>query len=113
MKRKRGTRITSSRKQLTIDSNNTKVITETMTPVDVMNTMLVYDDFDPVTGHGSVPLVSTLFNSIKTQKDARLKELLTAIVNGKPDIVEAMLERDPSLLLEKLDENDYVTALSG
>ncbi len=113
MKRKRRTKLTSSRKQLTIDSNNTKVIEETMAPVDVMNTMLVYDDFGPVTGHGAVPLVSTLFNSIKTQKDARLKELLTAIVNGKPGIVEAMLERDPSLLLEKLDENDYVTALSG
>ncbi len=103
MKRKRGTTMTSSRKPLNIDLKNAKGTEETAIPVDVMNTMLVYDDFDHVTGHGSVPLVSTLFNSIKTQKDARLKELLTAIVNGKPDIVKAILERDPSLLLEKLD----------
>ncbi len=102
-----------SRKQCIIESNNTKVTEEPIAPIDLINSMLEYDDFDSVIGHGAVPLVSTLFNSIKTQKDARLKELLTAIVNGEPDIVEAMLERDPSLLLEKLDEDDYVTALSG
>ncbi len=83
------------------------------TPVDLMNIMLGYDDFNPLKGHGSALLVPTLFNSITTQKIARLKELLTAIVNGKPDKVKAMLEKDPSLLLEKLDENDYVTALTG
>ncbi len=105
--------MTKSRKPLNIDLKNIHVTEEVAAPVDVMNTMLVYDDFDPINGHGAVPLVSTLFNSIKTQKDARLKKLLTAIVNGKPGIVEAMLERDPSLLLEKLDEDDYVTALSG
>ncbi len=89
-------------------------MTEEITaPIDLINIVLGYDGFNPIKGHGAAPLVSTLFNSIKTQKLAHLKELLTAIVNGQPDTVKAMLEKDPSLLLEKLDENDYVTALSG
>lgn len=71
--RKKGTTMARSQKQLTIDSKNTKVAKEIAAPVDVINTMLGYDDFDPVNSHGMMPLVSTLFNSIKTQKVCAIK----------------------------------------
>lgn len=102
----------SSQKQFTTDSKET-VTGDKEAPVDVMNIMLEYDDFDKVMGHGLVPLVPTLFNSIKSQKSARLKHLLTAIVNGNLDETKSILEKDPSLLVEKLEEKDHVVALSG
>ncbi|MHB1948590.1 MAG: hypothetical protein ACYCQI_10820 [Gammaproteobacteria bacterium] len=49
---------------------------ETYVPVGVMNMTLGYEGSDPVSGDAGVPLVSTLFNSIKTQKLARLRTLL-------------------------------------
>jgi hypothetical protein len=103
----------SSQKQFTTDSKETKGTEEKAAPVDVMNIMLEYDDFNKVSGRATVPLVSTLFNSIKTQKLARLRTLLTAIVNGNPDEAKVILDKDPSLLYEKLEEKEFVTALSG
>jgi hypothetical protein len=57
----------------------------------------------------SISLVPTLFNSIKT---TRIKPLLTHIVNGEPIKAKAILDKYPSLVFEKLEE-DFVTALSG
>ena len=91
----------SSQKQFTIDSKET-MTEDKEAPVDVMNIMLEYDDFDKVIGHGLVPLVPTLFNSIKSQKSERLKHLLIAIVNGNLDETKAILEKDPSLLQKQL-----------
>ncbi|MHB1949056.1 MAG: hypothetical protein ACYCQI_13190 [Gammaproteobacteria bacterium] len=86
---------------------------ETHVPVGIMNITLGYEGSDPVSGDAGVPLVSTLFNSIKIQKLARLRTLLTAIVSGDPDGAKAILKKDPSLRLEKLAEGDFVTSLTG
>ncbi|MHB1949332.1 MAG: hypothetical protein ACYCQI_14600 [Gammaproteobacteria bacterium] len=86
---------------------------ETHVPVGIMNITLGYEGSDPVSGDAGVPLVSTLFNSIKTQKLARLRTLLTAIVSGDPATAQRILQQDPSLRLEKLEEKDAVTSLTG
>ncbi len=63
---------------------------------------------------GNALLVSTLFNTIKTRTLApRVRDLLTAIVSGEPDKVTAILDNDPSLLYEKLEGEQFVTAPSG
>lgn len=74
--------MTSSQKQFITDSQDTKLIEEKTAPIDVVNMILKYNDFDEESGHGSVALVPTLFNSIKSQKSVRLKHLLTAIANS-------------------------------
>jgi hypothetical protein len=81
---------------------------------DVINIILGYAGLDPVSGgHGDVPLVSTLFNSIKTQKLTRLRMLLTATVSGMPDEIKKILEEDPSLASTKWEEKENIIALSG
>jgi len=62
---------------------------------------------------GAVPFVHTLFNSIKIERVACLKNLLTAIVFGRIEKVENILKESPFLVLEELDEKEWVTAPSG
>ena len=102
--------MTSSQKQFDTDLKEAK---ETAAPVDLVNIMLEYADYDHESGRGEVPLVSTLFNSIKTQKSVRLKKLLTAIVSGNPDEARALLDKDPSLVLDQLEEKEVVIAPTG
>ncbi|MHB1949552.1 MAG: hypothetical protein ACYCQI_15745, partial [Gammaproteobacteria bacterium] len=81
-------------------------------PDGVMNIMLGYESkVAPKVSNGS--LVPTLFNAIKPRKLKDVKALLTAVVNGKRDEAEALLKEDPSLGLEKLEENDVVISLTG
>jgi hypothetical protein len=105
--------MTNSQKQFNTDLKEAQVIADPTVPVNVTNIMLGYDGCDNVSGHAVAPLVSTLFNTIKTQKLARLRVLLTAVVSGDPDKAKAILEQDPSLLYEKLEEGQFVTAPSG
>jgi hypothetical protein len=86
---------------------------EILAPIDLLNITLKYNEFNEIKGHGSVPLVPTLFNSIKIQKLARLKVLLTAIANGEFCKVKEIIEKDPSLLLDRLEKEDCVETLSG
>lgn len=105
-----------SHAQLDTDSNEGKTIDDTAaTIIDVMNIILTYDGgYADVKGHAEAPLVSTLFNTIKTQKLARIRDLLIAIVSGQPDEVKKILDKDPSFLLyETLEEGQFVTAPSG
>jgi hypothetical protein len=95
-----------ARSQFNVGSKDTE---ETLVPGDVMDIMLGYSNLDNINNHAELPLESTLYNS-RLQK---LKHLLTAIVSGDLDKTKAMLEEDPSLLLEKLEENDYVVSPSG
>ncbi|MHB1947667.1 MAG: hypothetical protein ACYCQI_06090 [Gammaproteobacteria bacterium] len=99
-----------SQKQFDTDIKEAEKITA---PLGVVNTMLGYEGSDPVSGDAGVPLVSTLFNSIKTHKVVRLRTLLTAIVSGDPVKAKGILEIDPSLLRETLEEKDFVTAPTG
>ncbi|HSW69870.1 MAG TPA: hypothetical protein VLI69_06960 [Gammaproteobacteria bacterium] len=93
--------MTSSQKKFDTDEQVT-------VPVDVVNTILEYEGSDILPGHAAVSLVSTLFNCRKT----RLRNLLTASVSGKPNEAKAILERDPSLRLDKLEE-ECVIAPTG
>ncbi|MHB1949461.1 MAG: hypothetical protein ACYCQI_15285, partial [Gammaproteobacteria bacterium] len=81
-------------------------------PLGVVNTMLGYEGSKIAHGTAgtAVSLVSTLFNSIRW---VRLRELLTATVSGDFDKAKAILDIDPSLLREKLEEKDFVTAPTG
>ena len=82
-------------------------------PGGVMNIMLDYDSLDKVSNENpSVPLVPTFFK-FKTERVTRLKPLLEAIVSGNLDKVTAIIEKEPSLLEERLEAKDYVTAPSG
>ena len=86
---------------------------ERIAPLEVRNTILEYADVMPESGNLDRTVSFTpagLFNSVRTQ---RLKALLTAIVSGEPDKAKAILDVDPSLLLEKLEEKDYVIAPTG
>ncbi|MHB1948551.1 MAG: hypothetical protein ACYCQI_10620 [Gammaproteobacteria bacterium] len=100
-----------SQKQFDTDIKEAEKITA---PLGVVNTMLGYEGSSNAvrrTAAGTaVSLVSTLFNSIKT---LRLRELLTAIVSGDPTKAKAILEIDPSLLREKLEEKEFVLAPTG
>ncbi len=91
-------------------------------PVGVMNILLGYTDYsdeylekdappsDRIAGHATVPLVNTLFHSIQTK---RLRMLLTATVSGQPAVVKAILNENPSLILSKLEEKEFLTAPTG
>lgn len=89
---------------------------DTNVPGGVMNIMSGYIfGEDKVSGHASqstVPLVFTL-SKIKAEQLARLRTLLTALVNGNPTDAKVILDKDPSLLYEQLGENEFVTSLSG
>ncbi|MHB1947721.1 MAG: hypothetical protein ACYCQI_06365 [Gammaproteobacteria bacterium] len=95
------------------DTESKEIQEETSVPVGVMNITLGYEGSDPVSGDAGGPLVSTLFNSIKIQKLARLRTLLTAIVSGDPATAQRILKQDPSLRLEKLEEKDAVISPTG
>lgn len=86
---------------------------ETGVPKGVLNIILGYEGSNTVTGDAQVPLVSTLFKSIKTRKLELLRKLLSAVVLGQPIEAEAILKKDPSLLLEQLEEKDFVTSPTG
>ena len=98
-----------SQKQFDTDLKQAEKI---IAPLGVVNAMLGYEGSTRVRGvaGAAVSLVATLFNSIKIQ---RLRTLLTVIVSGKPDEAKAILEIDPSLLREKLEEKDFVAAPTG
>lgn len=104
----------SSEQKTAINSATSEATTgEVEIPADVVNIMLKYADCsEQAPGHGSVPLVSTLFNSVKKQK---LRTLFTAGLSGNLDEVKAIVDKNPSLLLEKLDEKECMTiqGLSG
>ncbi len=94
-------------------------ISATVAPAPIINLILEYEgtvivtDTSKITNQSNVLLEPTLFKSFKIQKLARLKTLLETIVSGKPDEAQAILEKDPSLLYEKLEEKEFVTAPSG
>lgn len=109
MTREKGIQLTNSRRELA----SMQMTEEQIVPTGVVNLILTYDNFDSINGLSSVPLISTLFNSVKIQKYVRFKKLLKAITKGNFEKVQAMIWDDPSLLLEKLDINDYVITPSG
>ncbi|MEO8402860.1 MAG: hypothetical protein ABI597_13895 [Gammaproteobacteria bacterium] len=99
----------------TVSSGDKEKKADASVPAPVVNIILEYVSPDPVliSGGGSGSLVNTLFNSIKLQRLARLRTLLTAIVQGQPDEAKKILEKDPTLLDEKLEEKEFVTSRSG
>ncbi|MHB1947433.1 MAG: hypothetical protein ACYCQI_04895 [Gammaproteobacteria bacterium] len=101
----------SSQKQFHTDVE-VKEAEKITTPLGVVNKMLGYEGSKSVSDAAgtAVSLVSTLFNSIKSQRLARVRDLLTAIVSGNPDKVRVILEEDSSVLLEKLEEKEFVIA---
>jgi hypothetical protein len=93
---------------------NSHHLFDIIAPQNVVNTILAYEGSYTVSHtFGTVPLVSTIFHSIKLQKLPRIKALLTAIVSGQQDTAEVILKKDASLALEKLEEKDFVTAPTG
>ncbi|MHB1948127.1 MAG: hypothetical protein ACYCQI_08445 [Gammaproteobacteria bacterium] len=97
----------SSQQQFDIDFKEEEQIT---VPLGVVNTILGYEGSMPAKGEtAGVSLVSTLFNSIKLTR----KKLLKAIVSGNLDEAKKILENNPSLLYEKREEKDFVTAPTG
>ncbi len=61
-------------------------------------------------GHQLPPLWSDRYTQFKQEK---LKLLLEAILRGDPETTIQMSSAYPILLLEKLNENDFITAPSG
>ncbi|MHB1948142.1 MAG: hypothetical protein ACYCQI_08520 [Gammaproteobacteria bacterium] len=102
----------SSQKKFELELKEAEKITA---PLGVVNSMLGYEGSNTVSGAAgtAVSLVSTLFNSIKPRRLVRVRELLTAIVSGDPDKARAILETDPTVLLDKLEEKEFVLAPTG
>ncbi len=96
----------------TVSSGDKEKKADASVPAPIVNIILEYVSPDPmlISSAGSSSLVTTLFNS---QKLARLRTLLTAIVQGQPDEAKKILEKDPTLLFDKLDNNEFVTSRSG
>jgi hypothetical protein len=61
-------------------------------------------------GHQLPPLLSDRYTQFKQEK---LKLLLEAILRGDPETAKQMSEAYPILLLEKLNENEFITAVSS
>jgi len=103
--------MSSSQKQFDSDSKDKIILADADIPGSLAKIILEYEDSGSTIDNPLVTnsLVSTLFNS-KTQ---RLKSLLRHIVSGEPDEAKAILEKDSSLVLGKLEEKDFVTAKSG
>lgn len=100
----------SSPKPFDVDLKEEK---ERIAPLGLINDILGYADLKNVNGNLDRTISfapDSLFNSFRTQ---RLKALLTAIVSGEPDKAKAILDVDPSLLLEKLEEKDSAIAPTG
>ncbi|MHB1949615.1 MAG: hypothetical protein ACYCQI_16065 [Gammaproteobacteria bacterium] len=100
--------MTCSQKQFDTDLKEA----ELTAPFGVINTIFDYLGSKPIAPGAAekvASLVPTLYNSRK-QKTVRL---LTAIVSGQPDEVKKSLDEDPSLVLEKLEEKDFVISPTG
>ncbi len=99
----------SSQNRSDTDLNEVK---QKIVPLSVINEIQEFAGADKIPGSRdkTVSLESGFFGLIRTQ---RLKALLSAIVSGDPNKVKKILDIDPSLLLEKLEEGDSVIAPTG
>lgn len=106
---KQAVTMATSRVQTDADQKKEK---ETIVPLGIINDIqeLAGDVKIPGNLDKTVSLESGFFGLIRTQ---RLKALLTAIVSGDLNKVKEILDIDPSLLLEQLEEKDCVLSPTG